>query len=72
MFRNKNAYAAFSSVFERYKKPYVLLAYSYIRNIFVFVSAIIAKNVYSQNARVSINKENTVIQEILDEIENQT
>ncbi|MDR0699791.1 MAG: TonB-dependent receptor [Tannerella sp.] len=40
--------------------------------LFVFVFTIIAKNVYSQDARVSINKENTVIQEILDEIENQT
>jgi RNA polymerase sigma-70 factor (ECF subfamily) len=33
MFRDKYAYAAFSSVFERYKKPYVLFAYSYIRDM---------------------------------------
>ncbi|MDR0699789.1 MAG: RNA polymerase sigma-70 factor [Tannerella sp.] len=33
MFQDKNAYTAFSSVFERYKKPYVLFAYSYIRDM---------------------------------------
>jgi RNA polymerase sigma-70 factor (ECF subfamily) len=33
MFRDKNAYAAFSSVFERYKKPYVSFAYSYVRDM---------------------------------------
>lgn len=33
MFRNKGDYTTFSYIFEQYKKPYVLFAYSYIRNM---------------------------------------
>ncbi len=33
MFQHKNDYAYFSYIFELYKKPYVLFAYSYIRDM---------------------------------------
>ena len=39
---------------------------------FVSVFAILAENTYSQSAKISINKENADIQEILNEIENNT
>ncbi len=39
---------------------------------FMSVFTVLAGNTYSQNAKVSIHKESAVIQEVLDEIENQT
>ena len=39
---------------------------------FVSVFSVFAENTYSQNAKISINKENVYIQDILNEIENQT
>ena len=68
----KNQYKFFSVLITH--RTYKLLHVMKLTFFLFFVSAfaIMAENTYSQNAKISINKENADIQEILNEIENST